>query len=168
MQWYRLRNLQGALSKAQKACRDEKIAERESALIITHISQHAKLEIPMNLRDPSEFSPPRPASAASGRGGRGVRGRALTCMTPVQLFVCDSETQLEIEFTIKKPIKTQCKTPHPQPLSPSTGEYRARGARSKDVDAASRCDCRTRPSTPGHSCRERLVVNVIEGKSCHP
>ena len=42
-------------------------------------------------------------------------------MTPVQLFVCDSETQLEIEFAIKKPIKTQCKTPHPQPLSPSTG-----------------------------------------------
>ena len=42
-------------------------------------------------------------------------------MTPVQLFVCDSEAQLEIEFTIKKPIKTQCKTPHPQPLSQSTG-----------------------------------------------
>ena len=50
-----------------------------------------------------------------------VRGRALTGLTPVQLSVCDSETQLEIEFTIKKPIKTQCKTPHPQPLSPSTG-----------------------------------------------
>ena len=58
--------------------------------------------------------------AASGRGGRGVRG-ALTCMTPVQLFVCDSETRLDIEFTIKKLIKTKCKTPHPQPLSPSTG-----------------------------------------------
>jgi hypothetical protein len=42
------------------------------------ISQHARLEIPMDLRDPIAFSPPRPASAASGRGGRGVRGRALT------------------------------------------------------------------------------------------
>ena len=45
----------------------------------------------------------------------------LTCMSSVQLFVYVSETQLDIEFTIKKPIKTQCKTPHPQPLSPSTG-----------------------------------------------
>jgi hypothetical protein len=27
-----------------------------------HISQHARLEIPMNLRDPSAFSPPLPAS----------------------------------------------------------------------------------------------------------
>ena len=31
-------------------------------LIFTHISPHARLEIPMNLRDPSAFSPPRPAS----------------------------------------------------------------------------------------------------------
>jgi hypothetical protein len=29
-----------------------------------HISQHARLEIPMDLRDPSEFSQPRPASAS--------------------------------------------------------------------------------------------------------
>ncbi len=51
---------------------------------------------------------------------RGVGGRALMCKPPVQLFFYASETQLEIEFTSKKPIKTQCKTPHPQPLSPST------------------------------------------------
>ena len=31
------------------------------ALIFTHISQHARLEIPMDLRDPRAFSPPRPA-----------------------------------------------------------------------------------------------------------
>ena len=43
-------------------------------------------------------------------------------MSPVQLFVYVSETQLDIEFMIKKPIKTQCKTPHPQPLSPKRGE----------------------------------------------
>ena len=34
-------------------------------LIFTDISQHARTEIPMNLCDPSAFSPPRPAS---GRG----------------------------------------------------------------------------------------------------
>ena len=45
------------------------------ALIFNHISEHARLEIPMDLRDLPAFSPPRPAS---GRGGRGVRGRALT------------------------------------------------------------------------------------------
>ena len=46
-----------------------------ASLIFTHISEHARLEIPMDLRDLRAFSPPRPAS---GRGGRGVRGRALT------------------------------------------------------------------------------------------
>ena len=86
--------------------------------MFTHISEHVRLEIQMDLRDLRAFSPPLPAS---GRGGRGVRGRALTWKPPVQLFVYNSETQLGIEFTIKKPIKTQCKTPHPQPLSPSTG-----------------------------------------------
>jgi len=30
-------------------------------LIFTHISQHARLEIPMDLPDPSDFSPPLPA-----------------------------------------------------------------------------------------------------------
>ncbi len=43
--------------------------------MFTHISEHARLEIPMDLRDLRVFSPPRPAS---GKGGRGVRGRALT------------------------------------------------------------------------------------------
>ena len=33
-----------------------------SRLIFTHISQHARLEIPMDLRAPNAFSPPRPAS----------------------------------------------------------------------------------------------------------
>ena len=30
------------------------------ALIFTHILQHTRLEIPMDLRDPSAFSPPLP------------------------------------------------------------------------------------------------------------
>jgi hypothetical protein len=64
------------------------------------------------------FSPPRPAS---GRGGRRERGRALNSKSPVQRFVDDLATRLGIEFTIKDIIKTQCKTPLPQPLSPSTG-----------------------------------------------
>ena len=71
----------------------------------------------MNLRDPSAFSPPRPAS---GRGGRGVRGSVLTCTPPVQLFVYASVTQLGIAVQNPSP---------PTPLP----EYRARGARSKDV-----------------------------------
>jgi len=33
----------------------------DEALIFTHISQHAGLEIPMDLRDPSTFSPTLPA-----------------------------------------------------------------------------------------------------------
>jgi len=33
-----------------------------TTLILSHISQHARLEIPMDLRDPIAFSPPRPAS----------------------------------------------------------------------------------------------------------
>ena len=33
-----------------------------ASLIFTHISEHAKLEIPMDLRDLRAFSPPRPAS----------------------------------------------------------------------------------------------------------
>ncbi len=33
-----------------------------------------------------------------------------------------------MECTIKKPIKTQCKTPHPQPFSP---EYRGEGSNIK-------------------------------------
>ena len=45
----------------------------------------------------------------------------MTWKPPVQLFVYASETQIDVEFTIKKPIKTRCKSPHPQPLSPSTG-----------------------------------------------
>ena len=57
---------------------------------------------------------------ASPLRGRGVRGRALTCMSPVQLFVYVSETHLDIEFTIKKPIKTECKPLTPAP-TPSTG-----------------------------------------------
>jgi hypothetical protein len=47
----------------------------------------------------------------------------------VQLFVYIPETQLGIEFTIKKPIKTVQNPSPPTPLP----EYRARGARSKDV-----------------------------------
>ena len=31
-----------------------------ACLIVTHNSQQAKLEIPMDLLDPSAFSPPRP------------------------------------------------------------------------------------------------------------
>jgi len=34
-----------------------------NALIFTHMSQHARLEIPMDLRDAIAFSPSRPASA---------------------------------------------------------------------------------------------------------
>ena len=42
-------------------------------------------------------------------------------MPPVQLFVDASETQLDIEFTFKKPIKTQCKPLSPQPLVQGEG-----------------------------------------------
>jgi hypothetical protein len=79
-----------------------------ASLIFTHNSEHARLKIPMDLRALRAFSPPRPAS---GRGGRGVSGRALTWKPQVQWFVYASATQLNIEFMIKKPIKTQCKTP---------------------------------------------------------
>jgi hypothetical protein len=34
-------------------------------LIFTNMSQHARPEIPMDLRDPSEFPPPLPASEAA-------------------------------------------------------------------------------------------------------
>lgn len=44
----------------------------------------------------------------------------MTWKPPVQLFVYAYETQIDIEYTIKKPIKTRCKSPHPQPNSPST------------------------------------------------
>ncbi len=56
-----------------------------------------------------------------GRGGRGVRGGARSCKPPVQFFVILSETRQCIRSTIKNPIKSQCKTPHPQPLSPKKG-----------------------------------------------
>jgi len=36
---------------------------------LTHISQHARLEIPIDLRDLRAFSPPRPASGRSGGEG---------------------------------------------------------------------------------------------------
>ena len=36
---------------------------------------------------------------------------------------------LGIEFTIENPVKTQCETPHPQPLSPKKG----RGEQAQDV-----------------------------------
>ena len=97
--------------------------EWASRLIFTHISQHVRLEIPMDLRDPSALSPPRPGTP--GRGGRGVRGRALTCKTQVQWFVYASETRMDIEFTINIQIKTQCK-----PLTPSRSP-RVQGEGSK-------------------------------------
>ena len=45
----------------------------------------------------------------------------MTWKPPVQSFVHASETQIDIEFTIKKPINTRCKSPHPQPFSPRPG-----------------------------------------------
>ena len=50
-----------------------------------------------------------------------MRGRIVTCKSPVQGFVQTSETWEGIAITTKNPIKTQCKTPHPQPLSPKKG-----------------------------------------------
>ena len=41
---------------------------QNASVIFTHISQHARLEIPRDLGDPSAFSPPRPASMSTGRG----------------------------------------------------------------------------------------------------
>ena len=84
------------------------------SLIFTHISIHTRTINPMDLREYDVFSPPRPVS---GRGVRGVRGRIVTCKSPVQGFVQTSETWEGIAITTKNPIKTQCKTPHPQPLS---------------------------------------------------
>ena len=43
------------------------------------------------------------------------------------------ETQLDIEFTIKKPIETQCKTAHPLPLSPSAARCTGRGEQDQKV-----------------------------------
>ena len=65
---------QSATRRFPAATRRQDIAMGAS-LIFTHISEHARLEIPMDLRDLRAFSPPRPAS---GRGGRGVRGSDLT------------------------------------------------------------------------------------------
>ena len=76
---------------------------------------HRIIEIALNLTEPLRFLPLAPFY---GRGGRGVRGGVVTCAPPVQLFVHKYEGRLGIEFTIENLIKTQCKTPHPQPLSP--------------------------------------------------
>ena len=73
----------------------------------------------MDLRNVRAFSPPRPAS---GRGGRGVRGSALKWQPPVQLFVYASDTQIDIEFTIKNSIKTQCNPPPRAEPRPGRGE----------------------------------------------
>jgi len=45
----------------------------------------------------------------------------MTCNTLVQGFVYSFEGRQGIESTIENPIKTQCETPHPQPLSPKKG-----------------------------------------------
>ena len=41
-------------------------------LIFTHNSQHARLEIPMDLRDPIAFSPPRHETRARGARSKDV------------------------------------------------------------------------------------------------
>ena len=71
----------------------------------------------MDLRAPQRVFSPSPRFGERGSGGRGVRGRALTCKTQVQRFVHASETRLDMEFTIKIQIKTQCNplTPGPSP-----------------------------------------------------
>jgi len=43
-----------------------------NALIFTHISPHARLEIPTNLRDPCAFSPPLPEYRARGARAKDV------------------------------------------------------------------------------------------------
>ena len=49
------------------------LPETPVGLIFTHISQHARLEIPMNLREPIAFSPPRPETRARGARSKDVR-----------------------------------------------------------------------------------------------
>ena len=44
------------------ACFSRDEIAQGNALIFTHISEHARLEIPMDLRDLRAFSPPRPAA----------------------------------------------------------------------------------------------------------
>ena len=47
---------------------EESQSHKSLRLIFTHISEHARLEIPMDLRDLRAFSPPRPASPLRGEG----------------------------------------------------------------------------------------------------
>ena len=61
---------QSATRRFPAATRRQDIAMGAS-LILTHISEHARLEIPMDLRDLRAFSPPRPASERGERGGWG-------------------------------------------------------------------------------------------------
>jgi hypothetical protein len=42
-----------------------------SDLIFTHISEHARLEIPMDLRDPQPVFSPSPRFGKRGSGGEG-------------------------------------------------------------------------------------------------
>ena len=49
-----------------------KVVAMGVSLIFTHISEHARLEIPMDLGDLRAFSPPRPAS---GRATVLVKGK---------------------------------------------------------------------------------------------
>jgi len=56
-------------------------------------------------------------------------------MPPVQLFVDAFETQLDIEFTFKKPIKTQCKplTPSPSPRVQRVQRVQGEGSKIKSM-----------------------------------
>ncbi len=94
-----------------------------------------------------------------GRGGRGVRGGELSCMPRVQCFVTLSETRQGIESKIKNPIKTQSKTPHPQPLSPKKG----RGEQAQKMWVKMRAlahGCPLRPKPKASAIR--LIVRSVE------
>jgi hypothetical protein len=82
-------------------------------------------------------------------------------MSPVQLFVYVTETRIVIEFTIKIQIKTQCKPLTPAPLP----EYRARGARSKDVGKGERETPMPLSNTPSHNpLKQRAVTRRVGAK----
>jgi len=68
------------------------IAIAVRCLIFTHISQHARLEIPMDLRDLRAFSPPRPEYGARGARSKDVgkdrRDAHATFAVSLQRFYC--------------------------------------------------------------------------------
>jgi len=68
---------------------------------------------------PMRFLPPRPFLGERGPGGEGMELR-LASLRFSDLFILRKRGGAN-EFTIENPIKTQCKTPHPQPLSPKKG-----------------------------------------------